>query len=139
MLLWQGIESGNGALRTVSELKRGGQYVRLNVEGECGHCSEGGVMSGFMPGRSILVGSAVCRRMGVLPGCDDGLFEGLELLKETLIRQYPSMFRLREEHTIENLVTGDVWDLRRDASTWEKHHPLEVMSLLATEFFFYSV
>ena len=74
--------------------------------------------------------------LAVQPGCDEGLFEALELLKETLIRRYPSMFRLREEHTIENLVTGDVWDLRPGAPTWEKHHPLEVMGLLATDDFF---
>lgn len=46
------------------------------------------------------------------------------------------MFRLRDSHVIENLVTGDVWDLRPNATTWEKHHPLEVMGLLATEDFF---
>lgn len=72
----------------------------------------------------------------VLPGCEDGLFEALHLLKETLVRRYPSMFRLQNTHTIENLVTGDVWDLRREAPTWEKYHPLEVMGLLATEDFF---
>ena len=71
-----------------------------------------------------------------LPGCDDGLFEALELLKETLIRRYPTMFRLQEPHVIKNTVTGDVWDLRPEASTWEKYHPLEVMGLLATEDFF---
>ncbi|KAM0549851.1 hypothetical protein ACHAPJ_009293 [Fusarium lateritium] len=74
--------------------------------------------------------------LSVLPGCDDAAFEALELLKETLVRRYPSMFKLRDQHTIENLVTGDIWDLRRKAPTWEKHHPLEVMGLLATEDFF---
>lgn len=72
----------------------------------------------------------------VLPGCEDGLFEALHLLKEILVRRYPFMFQLRNPHTIENLVTGDVWDLRREAPTWEKYHPLEVMGLLATEDFF---
>ncbi|CAG9982988.1 unnamed protein product [Clonostachys byssicola] len=74
--------------------------------------------------------------LAVLPGCDDGAFEALELLKNTLVRRYPTMFRLREAWIIENLVTGEVWDLRRDASTWEKYHPLEVMGLLSTEDFF---
>ncbi|KAL4966450.1 heme-dependent oxidative N-demethylase family protein [Aspergillus stella-maris] len=73
-----------------------------------------------------------------LPGIDEGLFEGLDLLKETLVRRYPSMFRLQngEKDIIENLVTGDIWDLNPEASTWEKYHPFEVMSLLATEDFF---
>ncbi|KAL4954552.1 hypothetical protein BDW69DRAFT_183445 [Aspergillus filifer] len=76
--------------------------------------------------------------LACLPGCNEGLFEGLDLLKETLIRRYPSMFRLKDENKdmIENLVTRDIWDLSRGASTWEKYHPLEVMSLLATEDFF---
>ncbi|KAL4879322.1 hypothetical protein BJY04DRAFT_220177 [Aspergillus karnatakaensis] len=72
----------------------------------------------------------------VLPGCDDGLFEALDLLKETLIRRYPTMFTLANKHTITNLVTGDIWDLSRGAETWKTHHPLEVMSLLRTEDFF---
>jgi hypothetical protein len=72
----------------------------------------------------------------VLPGCDDASFEALDLLKDVLVRRYPSMFRLRDQDTIENLVTGDVWDLKRDASTWEKHHPLEIMGLLASDDFF---
>ncbi|KAK5938673.1 hypothetical protein PMZ80_008864 [Knufia obscura] len=71
-----------------------------------------------------------------LPGCEDGMFEALEILKDVLIRRYPTMFRMRDTHTIENLVTGDVWDLDRNAKTWETHHPLEVMGLLATEDFF---
>ena len=70
------------------------------------------------------------------PGMDTALHEALQLLKETLIRKYPSMFRLRTPQAIENLVTGDVWDLAPDADTWEKHHPLEVMGLLSTEDFF---
>lgn len=74
--------------------------------------------------------------LAALPGCEDGLFEALNLLKDTLIRRYPTMFRLQTRHIIENLVTGDVWDLHRDASTWETHHPLEVMGLLSTEDFF---
>jgi dimethylamine monooxygenase subunit A len=74
--------------------------------------------------------------LAVLPGCDDASFEALELLKETLIRRYPTMFRLWDNHHLENLVTGDVWDLRRDSPIWEKHHPLEVMGLLATDDFF---
>lgn len=72
----------------------------------------------------------------VLPGCDDGLHEALGLLKDVLVRRYPTMFRLHDVHVIENLVTGDVWDLNRNAKTWEKHHPLEIMGLLATEDFF---
>ena len=46
------------------------------------------------------------------------------------------MFRLREPHVIENIATGDVWDLRPEAATWDKYHPLEVMGLLATEDFY---
>lgn len=72
----------------------------------------------------------------VLPGCEDGIFESLYLLKEVLVRRYPSMFRLRDTNVIENIVTGEVWDLNRHARTWERHHPLEVMGLLATEDFF---
>ncbi|KAL6851166.1 hypothetical protein ACO1O0_008294 [Amphichorda felina] len=74
--------------------------------------------------------------VAVLPGCGEGAFEALELLKETLVRRYPTMFKLLEPHLIHNLVTGDVWDLSSDASTWEKHHPLEIMGLLATDDFF---
>lgn len=74
--------------------------------------------------------------LSCLPGCNDGLFEALELVKNTLVRRYPTMFRLRSPHVVENLVTGDVWDLRPEASTWKTHHPLEVMGLLATEDFF---
>ncbi|KAL2670022.1 hypothetical protein Neosp_014901 [[Neocosmospora] mangrovei] len=74
--------------------------------------------------------------LAYLPGCDDGLFEALELVKNTLIRRYPTMFRLQGPHILENLVTGDVWDLRPEAVTWKTHHPLEVMGLLATEDFF---
>ncbi|KAL4792626.1 hypothetical protein BDV19DRAFT_391930 [Aspergillus venezuelensis] len=76
--------------------------------------------------------------LAYLPGIDEGLFEGLDLLKETLVKRYPSMFRLRDDKRdiIENLVTGDIWDLNPRASTWEKYHPFEVMSLLATEDFF---
>lgn len=74
--------------------------------------------------------------VAVLPGCGEGAFEALELLKETLVRRYPTMFKLLEPHIIHNLVTGDVWDLSSDASTWEKHHPLEIMGLLATDDFF---
>ncbi|KAF9894231.1 hypothetical protein FE257_007733 [Aspergillus nanangensis] len=72
----------------------------------------------------------------VLPGCDEEAFEALELLKDVLLRQYPSMFQLVDSHRLENKVTGDVWDLRREAETWKSFHPLEVMSLLATEDFF---
>ncbi|KAK6067275.1 hypothetical protein SCUP515_10247 [Seiridium cupressi] len=74
--------------------------------------------------------------LAYLPGYEDGVFEALELLKDTLIRRYPTMFRHRNHSTIENLVTGDVWDLHPDAATWKTHHPLEVMGLLATEDFF---
>lgn len=37
---------------------------------------------------------------------------------------------------INNLVTGDKWDLRRDAATWKEYHPLQVMGLLSTEDWF---
>lgn len=72
----------------------------------------------------------------VLPGCYDAAFEALYLLKDILVRRYPGMFYLRHPFVIENLVTNDIWDLRKNASTWTKHHPLEIMSLLATEDFF---
>ncbi|KAL1957363.1 hypothetical protein VTO42DRAFT_6043 [Malbranchea cinnamomea] len=72
----------------------------------------------------------------ILPGCDDAAFEALDLLVDVLPRRYPTMFRRLEPSKIENLVTGDVWDVRRESPIWEKYHPLEVMSLLATEDFF---
>lgn len=72
----------------------------------------------------------------VLPGCEEGLFEALALLVDFLIKRYPMMFSLVDEHTIENLVTGDIWDIDPNAATWEKYHPLEVMGLLATDDFF---
>ncbi|KAG9743620.1 hypothetical protein KCU73_g8359, partial [Aureobasidium melanogenum] len=46
-----------------------------------------------------------------------------------------TMFKLTEKRTIENLVTKEKWDLTRDASTWNRYHPLEVMALLAPEDF----
>jgi hypothetical protein len=70
----------------------------------------------------------------ILDGVEDAAFEGLELLVDYLPRRYPTMFRMASRSVIENLVTGDVWD--RHSSVWEKFHPLQVMSLLATEDFF---
>jgi hypothetical protein len=72
----------------------------------------------------------------VLPGCEEGIFESMHLLKDILVQRYPAMFRLRNRDTIENLVTGDVWNLDRHAETWKDRHPLEIMGLLATEDFF---
>lgn len=37
---------------------------------------------------------------------------------------------------IENLVTGDRWDLRKESSTWDRWHPLQIMGLLTTEDWF---
>lgn len=74
--------------------------------------------------------------LAVLPGCDDASFEALNLLTQVLIRRYPTIFRFLDPDHLENLVTGDVWDLRPESSIWEKHHPLEVMGLLASDDFF---
>lgn len=71
-----------------------------------------------------------------LPGCEDAIFEALELLKNFLICRFPTMFTAVDSHKIKNLVTGDVWDVARDSKTWETYHPLEVMSLLSTEDFY---
>lgn len=71
-----------------------------------------------------------------LPGCEEAAFEGLHLLADYLPRRYPSMFRQSGENTIENMVTKETWDLARNASTWQRYHPLEVMGLLASEDFF---
>ena len=62
-------------------------------------------------------------------------FEALYLLIEFLSCRYPMMFR-RTEAGILNLVTSEVWDLRRTSKTWESRHPLEIMSLLTTEDWF---
>jgi len=72
----------------------------------------------------------------ILDGVDDAAFEGLELLVDYLPRRYPTMFCMAGRNVIENLVTGDVWNVDRRSSVWEKFHPLQVMSLLATEDFF---
>ena len=72
----------------------------------------------------------------ILPGCEDAAFEALYLLAELLPRRFPTMFRSEKEDVIENLVTGETWNIARDASTWDKYHPLEVMGLLSTEDFF---
>ncbi|KAI4728836.1 hypothetical protein E4T49_03264 [Aureobasidium sp. EXF-10728] len=74
--------------------------------------------------------------LAVQPGCEDALFESVHYLKEVLCRGYPQMFKLQSPDVIENCVTGDVWDLARNAETWNTCHPLEVMGLLATEDFF---
>ncbi|TIA46500.1 hypothetical protein D6C79_05153, partial [Aureobasidium pullulans] len=71
-----------------------------------------------------------------LPGCEEAAFEGLHLLADYLPRRYPSMFRQSGENNIENMVTKETWDLARNASTWQRYHPLEVMGLLASEDFF---
>ncbi|KAG9600590.1 hypothetical protein KCU77_g2089, partial [Aureobasidium melanogenum] len=71
----------------------------------------------------------------VLPGCEEAAFESLYLLAEYLPRRYPTMFKWTEKRTIENLVTKEKWDLTRDAPTWHRYHPLEVMALLAPEDF----
>ncbi|VUC20403.1 unnamed protein product [Clonostachys rosea] len=63
--------------------------------------------------------------------------ESLHLLRDLLIRRYPHMFRLRDgKNTIENLVTGDSFDLSPSALRAQGRHPLEIMGLLATEDFF---
>lgn len=46
----------------------------------------------------------------VFLGCEDGLFEVLELFKEILIWWYFIMFRFYDDYIIENFVMGDVWD-----------------------------
>ncbi|KAG9604068.1 hypothetical protein KCU77_g1941, partial [Aureobasidium melanogenum] len=71
----------------------------------------------------------------VLPGCEEAAFESLHLLADYLPRRYPTMFQWTEKRTFENLVTKEKWDLTRDASTWNRYHPLEVMALLAPEDF----
>lgn len=71
----------------------------------------------------------------VLPGCEEVAFESLYLLAEYLPRRYPTMFQWTEKRTLENLVTKETWDLSRNAPTWDRYHPLEVMSLLAPEDF----
>jgi dimethylamine monooxygenase subunit A len=72
----------------------------------------------------------------ILEGVDDAAFEGLYLLVDVLPRRYPTMFQKIDQNVIKNLVTGDVWNIAIDASTWEKYHPLQIMSLLVTEDFF---
>ncbi|KAI5212580.1 hypothetical protein AUEXF2481DRAFT_40608 [Aureobasidium subglaciale EXF-2481] len=71
----------------------------------------------------------------ILPGCEEAAFESLYLLADYLPRRYPSMFRRGDKNTIQNIETKEIWDLNRDATTWERYHPLEVMSLLASEDF----
>jgi hypothetical protein len=74
--------------------------------------------------------------MQIQDGVEEAAFEALELLINVLPKRYPTMFKKIDETTIQNLVTSDTWDTARGASTWEKYHPLQVMSLLATEDFF---
>jgi dimethylamine monooxygenase subunit A len=62
-------------------------------------------------------------------------FEALYYLADFLPRRYPSMFS-RTQEGIENLVTGDKWDLRRESKVWELWHPLQIMGLLTTEDWF---
>jgi dimethylamine monooxygenase subunit A len=68
-------------------------------------------------------------------GSDEPCYEALYALAEYLPRRYPSMF-LKTAEGIQNLVTGDDWDLRRGADTWSTYHPLQVMGLLSTEDWF---
>lgn len=74
---------------------------------------------------------AVCSE----PGSGDACFEALSALADFLPRRYPTMFRATDVG-LENRVTGDEWDLRRDGETWKDHHPLQVMGLLTTEDWF---
>ncbi|KAH7024765.1 uncharacterized protein B0I36DRAFT_366680 [Microdochium trichocladiopsis] len=69
------------------------------------------------------------------PDSHEAAFEALAYLADFLPRRYPSMF-VKTANGISNLVTGDDWDLRRDADTWKSHHPLQVMGLLSTEDWF---
>lgn len=70
-----------------------------------------------------------------LPHSDEPSHEALALLADMLPRRYPCMFRATAAG-IDNLVTGDSWDLRSDSSLWKTHHPLQVMGLLSTEDWF---
>lgn len=45
------------------------------------------------------------------------------------------MFQWSGKQTLENLVTREKWNLARNAPTWNRYHPLELMSLLAPEDF----
>ena len=74
--------------------------------------------------------------MQIQEGVEEAAFEALELLINVLPKRYPTMFKKIDETKIENLVTGDIWDTARGTPTWEKYHPMQVMSLLATEDFF---
>lgn len=73
--------------------------------------------------------------MQSLPRSREASFEALGYLVDFLPRRYPSMFA-KTVCGIDNLVTGDKWDLREDSRTWETHHPLQVMSYLSTEDWF---
>ncbi|KAK5172376.1 uncharacterized protein LTR77_004015 [Saxophila tyrrhenica] len=70
------------------------------------------------------------------PECKGPAHEALLLLVDVLTQRYPSMFVKPNGHSIKNLVTGDMWDLKPSSTNWEKYHPLEVMGLLATDDFF---
>ena len=70
-----------------------------------------------------------------LPGSEEASFEALYYLVDFLPRRYPTMFK-KTVDGIENLVTGDSWDLRRDSATWNFWHPLQIMGLLSTEDWF---
>ncbi|KIV84646.1 hypothetical protein PV11_00419 [Exophiala sideris] len=70
-----------------------------------------------------------------LPGSEEASFEALYLLADLLPRRYPSMFQATSSG-INNLVTGDIWDLRRESPIWKDYHPLQVMGLLTTEDWF---
>ncbi|KAF7539702.1 hypothetical protein G7054_g1951 [Neopestalotiopsis clavispora] len=69
------------------------------------------------------------------PGSFEPSFEALGYLADFLPRRYPTMFR-RTVVGIDNLVTGDSWDLRYESKIWETHHPLQIMGLLSTEDWF---
>lgn len=70
-----------------------------------------------------------------LPGSENASFEALDYLADFLPRRYPSMFE-KTAKGINNLVTGDKWDLRRESKTWDSYHPLQVMGYLSTEDWF---
>jgi dimethylamine monooxygenase subunit A len=70
-----------------------------------------------------------------LPGSEEACFEALYYIADFLPRRYPSMFK-KTGVGIDNLITGDCWDLRRESAVWKSHHPLQVMGFLTTEDWF---
>ncbi|KAH8891129.1 hypothetical protein GQ53DRAFT_765272 [Thozetella sp. PMI_491] len=59
-----------------------------------------------------------------LPRSEEPAFEALGYLAEFLPQRYPSMF-VKTACGLDNRVTGDSWDLRRDSKTWSNYHPLQ--------------